>query len=86
MTASVVGYMMRTALHNNKKLQDEDTQEMVRERKHSFTYLLAVIWTYTGFVTFYLQICDDSNFVFARSTSMMLSKHDHGQKQCANIA
>ena len=25
MTASVVGYMMRTALHNNKKLQDQET-------------------------------------------------------------
>lgn len=26
MTASVVGYMMRTALHNNRKLQEEHTK------------------------------------------------------------
>lgn len=26
MTANVVGYMMRTALHNNRNLKDEETE------------------------------------------------------------
>lgn len=29
MTASVVGYMMRTALHNNRKLKDEERNKEI---------------------------------------------------------